>query len=177
MYGKKLKCVMPGRLMRGVKTREIPKIIAEHSLDIKVTGMIGRKAVNELYNKSKLFVYLGGGGQNDRGPLEALCCGTPIIICNPKRHHDVVCQYEGGNCISEDSMDFKSVAQKMNALFYKWTVDTKALVHRYFEAHNGIETVCLPEMKSVFDIIRRNPKPSRDALEEILNAQGAERMV
>jgi glycosyltransferase involved in cell wall biosynthesis len=177
MYGTKLKCVMPGRLMRGVNTRQIPKVIAEHSLDVKVTGMVGRKTVNELYNKSKLFVYLGGGGQNDRGPLEALRCGTPIIICNPARHHEV-CYLDGtASEVCEKHLDSKMVAQKINLVLNKRTVDTKALVHRYFEAHNGIETVCLPEMKSVFDIIRRNPKPSRDALEEILNAQGAERMV
>jgi len=177
IYRKKLKCVMPGRLMRGSKTSQIPRVIAEHNLDVKVTGMIGRKAVNELYNKSKLFVYLGGGGQNDRGPLEALRCGTPIVICNPKRHHHVVCQNPLVSCVSEDSMDFKKVADELHILLNVLKPGDKGVVHRYFEAHNGIETVCLPEMRSVFDIIRRNPKPSRDALEEILDAQGAERVV
>jgi hypothetical protein len=32
-------------------------------------------------------------------------------------------------------------------------------------------------MKSVFDVIRKNPIPNKEALEEILNAQGTERMV
>ena len=177
MYGKKLKCVMPGRRMHGKKTNEIPKVIAEHNLDIEVPGMVGRKTVNQIYSKSKLFVYLGGGGQNDRGPLEALRCGVPIIVCNPARHHECVYQDMRVSEVCEDHMDFKMVAQKINVALNKWTVNTKALVHRYFEAHNGIETVCLPEMKSIFDIIRENPKPNREAQEEILDAQEAKRMV
>jgi hypothetical protein len=130
-----------------------------------------------LYNKSKLFVYLGGGGQNDRGPLEALRTGTPIIVCNPARHHECVYLDADVSEVCESHMDFKMAAQKMNLMFYKWTVDTKAEVHRYFEANNGIETVCLPEMKSIFDVIRKNPKPNREALEKVLDAQGAKRMV
>ncbi len=177
MYGVKLKCAMPGRLMRGTNTSQIPKVIAEHSLDIKVLGMVGRKTVNQIYNKSKLFVYLGGGGQNDRGPLEALCCGTQIIICNPARHHEVCYLDPTVNAVCEKHLDFKMVAQKMNLALNKWTTNTKTLVHKYFEAQNGIETVCLPEMKSVFDVIRRNPQPSKEALQEILDAQGTKGVV
>lgn len=163
--------------MRGSKTSQIPKVIAEHNLDVKITGMVGRKAVNTLYNKSKLFVYLGGGGQNDRGPLEALRCGIPIIICNPARHHEVCYLDMTVSEVCANHMDFKMVAQKINLVLNKHTADTKTLVHKYFEACNGIETVCLPEMKSIFDIIRENPQPNREALEEILDAQGAERVV
>jgi glycosyltransferase involved in cell wall biosynthesis len=177
MYRKKLKCVMPGRLMRGVNTRQIPKVITENNLDVKVPGMVGRKIVNQIYNKSKLFVYLGGGGQNDRGPLEALCCGTPIIICNPAKHHEVCYLDSTASEVCENHMDFKMVAQKIHLVLNKRTEDMKTLVHKYFEAYNGIETVCLPEMKSVFDVIRKNPIPNKEALEEILNAQGTERMV
>jgi len=163
--------------MRGTNTSQIPKVIAEHSLDIKVLGMVGRKTVNQIYNKSKLFVYLGGGGQNDRGPLEALCCGTQIIICNPARHHEVCYLDPTVNAVCEKHLDFKMVAQKMNLALNKWTTNTKTLVHKYFEAQNGIETVCLPEMKSVFDVIRRNPQPSKEALQEILDAQGTKGVV
>lgn len=177
MYGKKLKCVMPGRLMHGRNTNEISRIIAKHNLDVKITGMVGRKTINQLYNKSKLFVYLGGGGQNDRGPLEALRCGTPIIICNPERHHDVVYQNSLVSCVFEDSLDFKKLAAKLHVFLNDTKSVDKDVVHKYFEKHNGIETVCLPEIKSVFDIIRRNPEPSVNALEEILNAQGTERVV
>jgi len=176
MYGKRLKCVLPGRSIKGVNTNQIPLVVAKHNLDVTITGMLGRKAVNEIYNKSKLFVYLGGGGQNDRGPLEALRCGTPVIVANPTRHHEVVCQHMGFSSVCVDSLDFKTVAKEMHRMLEE-PFGSREDVHEYFEASNGIETVCLPEMKLTFDIIRDNPKPSKIIQEKILNAHSPKGMV
>jgi len=168
LYSTKLKCVLPGRIMKGVHTNAIRKDITDFNLNVTFTGMVDRHKMNEIYNQSGLFVYLGGGGQNDRGPLEALSCGTPIIICNPSRHHSVVCTYDQVSCVSKDSMDWDTVAHEIGLMFEKREEDTKAQTHAYFEKENGIENVCLPEMKLIFDVIRANKKPTLKAQEEIL---------
>lgn len=166
LYGINLKCVMPGRVMHGRNTNLIKNVIRDHGLDIEATGMVNRQKVNELYNKSKLFVYLGNGGQNDRGPIEALRCGTPVIICNPKRHHYFVSQNKAVSKVTRDGSDFEQVAHDIHHMLEKWNAHTRKVVHKYFYDNNGMTTKCIPEMKRIFDVVRVSA-PSRKALEDI----------
>jgi len=85
-YLKKLKYVMPGSKRRGTKTNEMYEIVKKYRLNIEFPGMLDRNKLAKVYNQSRLFVYGGEGGQNDRSLLESLACGTDILFIKPNRH-------------------------------------------------------------------------------------------
>jgi len=60
------------------------RLVEHQKLDVAITGMVDRSALNAIYNKTSLYVHLGGGGQNDRGPIEALSCGCNVLLEPPK---------------------------------------------------------------------------------------------
>jgi glycosyltransferase involved in cell wall biosynthesis len=134
IFGENPKCIMPGSLHGGTKTSRMIEILNSNILDVTMPGMVSRSQLNKIYNRSKFFIHLGGGGQGDRGPLEAMRCGIPVIV---------------GNTTSEE------VARK---LYYKIRTYNSRLhkeVYNYFEKVNGIETVILPAMATLFGIFRK----------------------
>jgi glycosyltransferase involved in cell wall biosynthesis len=145
-----LRAVMPGRSLRGGRTSLIPKIVESEGLDLVLPGMIGRPLLCDIFNQSKLFVYLGEHGQNDRGPLEALCCGTPIIISNPRYHQKEV--YDNPYCKVVRSSDSNQVVAAMETSL-KEAPDRKAVAAHY-ESINGSKTVVLPKMSFLFKTIQ-----------------------
>ena len=86
IYGENLHCIMPGSFHHSVHTNEILDIIAKNELDVAMPGMIDRRDMRSIYSSAKLYVHLATSGQNDRGVLESLCCGTPAIIGFPNFH-------------------------------------------------------------------------------------------
>jgi glycosyltransferase involved in cell wall biosynthesis len=164
LFGINLKCVMPGRLMRGTNTSGIAPMIRDHGLNVELTGMLPRPKVNAIYNRSKLFVHLGGGGQGDRGPLEALRCGTQVLLGYPKRCHSVVCQNPAVSWVSQDATNPEEVAYEIKSMLHDFQPTDKTFISEYFENNNGIEKVCLPEMKRLFDFFRQQPKPNHELL-------------
>ena len=157
LFNVNLKCIMPGRGSRGVNTSKINDEVFNYQLDVTLPGMVSREEVCKIMNQSKLFVYLGGGGQNDRGPLEALRCGTPIIITYPPNHSPVV--YTNPQvCTVVDSDNFKLIAFDMNESLKNTSEGKRDYVASYFQSACGLNRVIIPDMKKLFDIIRDNIK-------------------
>jgi glycosyltransferase involved in cell wall biosynthesis len=162
IFGRNLRCVMPGRLMRGVETNHIIKKIEHHDLNVKVTGMIERPEVAKYMNMSRLFVYLGTVGQNDRGPLEALQCGTQVMVANMRVHHKIVYENPLHSWVCTDPLDSKTVAYEIDALLTEHVF--RASVHEYFNKVNGISNIILPEMARLFNLFKYHPEPNTKVL-------------
>jgi glycosyltransferase involved in cell wall biosynthesis len=139
-------------------------MVQQHQLDVTFPGMVDRSKINEFYNRSKLFVHMGGGGQNDRGPLEALSCGTAVLVSNQHRHHRIVYQNPTMGLICHAPDDAKSIAVDIHGMLSLWEESDKSRVNRYFEKSNGVETVILPAFERLFSLIRKNPIPNVEAL-------------
>ncbi|MEW6265761.1 MAG: glycosyltransferase [Thermodesulfobacteriota bacterium] len=86
LFGRRLRCILPGAFHHGERTSRIKSMIREHDLVVVLPGMVSRPQLCRLYNESRLFLALGSHGQGDRGPIEALACGTPVIIGFPQYH-------------------------------------------------------------------------------------------
>jgi len=166
MFGKKLKCIMPGRGNRGVNTTNIKNKVRDFHLDITFPGMVTRDVVCEIMNQSKLFMYLGGGGQNDRGPLEALRCGTPIMIANPPNHSPVVYSNPQVCGVIENSENFQLVANEMHDVLKQTSEGKREYVSSYFQSSCGLSEVIIPDMRKLFNIIRANPVPNAETLKK-----------
>jgi len=149
-----LLCVLPGAARRGVRSNQIHIEIEKHNLKIDLVGMLSRSKMNEVYNKSRLFVYLGYGGQNDRGPLEALRCGTPILIASYKRHAFFFRKNNKVVKITGDSEDFNNVAIEIYNCLHGEGNLTREETANFFEENSGVETVILPEMKGLFFLLK-----------------------
>jgi glycosyltransferase involved in cell wall biosynthesis len=151
-----LKAVMPGRSMRGGHTTQLFEIVKSEGLDVAMPGMLRRSKVCDIYNQSKIFVFLGEHGQNDRGPLEALCCGTPIIIANAKYHQAEV--HSNRFCKVVKNTDYPKVVEAIES--YLKELPLRSDVAANYEQVNGAQTVVLPKMSFVFKAIQEIGKPN-----------------
>jgi glycosyltransferase involved in cell wall biosynthesis len=162
LYNEKLRCVLPGRIMKGVYTSKIKSLISKHDLKADMPGMIPRKELNVFYNRSILYAAMGEGGQNDRGPLEALCAGTPILLSNPARHHPDANHYFE----TDYNNDPKALAQQIRRILNIPHIDecgTKVSV--YFQMRFGMHRI-MDEIGRLFKVFRDNPKTDIDALKK-----------
>jgi len=166
LYSTTPKSVLAGAFRRGAQTSNILNKVAANTLQVDIVGMLPRVKMNEIYNQSKLFIYLGYGGQNDRGPLESLRCGTPIIIASRNRHAFFFNEDHKVVKVAGDSEDFKEVARGIHHLLHT-TKDTptREETAQFFEKHSGIETVILPTTKRLFEVLGNN-KPDTKLLEK-----------
>ena len=166
LFGGDPKCVMPGRVTHGVKTNDIGVTISNARLSVHCPGMVPRKDVCRIFNESHVAVFMGQGGQNDRGPLEALQCGTPVLLASTARHCPSIWDRNEFCKVVEDPNDITNIAYELRELF-KSNKRCRKLKHRChgkFDQRNGLYTVVLPEMERLFNVIRKNPKPNVDCL-------------
>jgi len=153
LYGEKLNCILPGRKTHGTFTNGILQDILDHDLRIRMTGMVPRNEVCEILNKSKLALFLGGHGQNDRGPLEALRCGTRVIMSFPHRHHPLISSNPDVCTVINNSDDFRQIARVIKGELGSRDFSDKTSVYMYYERSFGIEQVVLPQMKKLFTML------------------------
>ena len=155
------KCIMPGRITHGVKTNDIGLTINSTRLSIDCPGMVPRKEVCMMFNESHVAVFMGQGGQNDRGPLEALQCGTPVVLAGTARHSPSIWKNNPFCTVVANPNDFTSIAKELRGVFKrnKSVKAIKAKCHDMFEKRNGLYGVILPEMERLFGILRKHPKP------------------
>lgn len=172
MFGVRLKCVMPGAIRRGVKTSNIYRKIKENSLNVVVPSMVPRKEVGALLSQSKVFVHVGSSGQGDRGPLEAIRCGCPLIIGFPQYHAPFVYEDSVVTYVSKDASNPKVLAQEIHDWLPQSNEDKRKIVFDYSEVQSGVERVTLPKMKRLFDFIREHPVADRKLLGEVVNSYG-----
>jgi len=111
---------------------------------------------------------LGYGGQNDRGALESLRCGTPIMLASYNRHafffknnDKIVRLASSPNDYNATAIEIKEYLQEASMLRKETTT--------FFEDNSGVETVILPEMKRLFGILKNNTPNNKILLEEYKN--------
>lgn len=160
-----LRAIMPGRIMRGGHTSLILKKIENSGLDVVLPGMVPRSEVCTIFNQSRVFVYLGEHGQNDRGPLEALCCGTPIIIANGRYHQHEV--HSNQFCKVVKNSDCAQVSKTIEDCLAD--PPSRKEVSDHYEQVNGSQTVVLPKMSLVFKTLQEIGKPDSAELNRRLN--------
>ena len=164
IFNENLKCIMPGALRKGVETYKMLDILKNNIVNVTMPGMVSRSQLNKIYNRSKLFVHLGGGGQGDRGPLEALRCGTPVMIGNKTRHSKTVYQNAKACTVIPINASAEDIARILYYNIATYNERARKYITNYFEETNGIETVILPEMKKLFNIFRTYPLYNKEAL-------------
>ena len=167
LFGEALKCVLPGRITHGVNSNKMSEKIKRAQIDVLQPGMVTRDKVCEYMNKSHIFVYLGQGGQNDRGPLESLQCGTPVMIASTRRHSPVVYGDSRYCTVAKDPEDFKGIAYQLKEQLdrYRHQSDIRDECHDYFGRVSGIDVI-LSDMRRLFDLIRNNPVPNIEILKK-----------
>lgn len=102
-YGKHLSAVMPGAIRHGVETNKMISKLKDLNVDF-IGRHINRKELVQIFNESKISIFFGTHGQNDRGPLESLSCGTPVIIGSPKYHTKAFQEIPWSICMNENTM-------------------------------------------------------------------------
>jgi hypothetical protein len=164
IYGEDLRLVIPGRSIGGMKTRNMFTKFLDSQPNVTMPGMIPRPQLQPIYSQSGLMTHLGGAGQNDRGPLEALCTGTPVVLQNLKWHplwmhkESIAVKH-----VPEDSGEGALAVQLRNALQTFAGVDRDAVRSFYLE-QNGLEQKTIPEMRRLFWFFRCYPKRDRKLL-------------
>lgn len=138
-YGKNLKCIMPGAPRRGVETGKIREKISNHGLDVEIVGKVSRHKLCSIFNRSRFFIHLGTHGQNDRGPIEALACGTPLIIGSPSYHSPILYENPEITFVPKDVNDLPSIAAYLRRRLPNYHIDERIRVHGYYMRYHSFE--------------------------------------
>ena len=172
--GKTLKCVLPGSTHSGGgKTRRwiTPEILK--SLNINHIGMVPRKELAKIINKSKIFCYLSGAGQGDRGPLEAMACGTPLFIGPMDRVPPVVYINRQVTHICLNPQDPISIYEDLLTWMDKVHHSSiRKVVYDHYIENNGID-VCLDFMNEIISFLNKNPKQNKAKLKDYAKSRNA----
>jgi len=167
IYQKNLKCILPGSMKyRGTQTPQIAPKINKHGLYVEMPGFVDRYELNKIYNRSKVYVYLGNSGENDRGPLEATSVGCPTILGGTTRHAPFLRSCKIGIIISKDPTNPAVVASEIHEMLAIHTEGLRQHVADHFDKYNGFDSVVIPQMARLFNIIRNNPTPNMKCLQE-----------
>lgn len=171
LFGYNLKAILPGAQRHGVRSDQIEGKIVKYGLDVKMTSMLPRnEMVYKVYNKSKMLVHLGSSGQNDRGPLEALACGLPLVIGSPDYHSPVLFEDKEVTWVPKDKDSYSGIAKDLKHLCSKWTMDWKKYVIDYYNKKCGFYDVIIPKMRPIFEFIRENRIPSKEVKRKLLRS-------
>lgn len=165
-YGTNLKAVLPGYGVRGTQTGQIDQKIIKHSLDVTRTGMLARSDLSRnIFNRSKIAMFLGTHGQGDRGPIEALACGVPVMIGSSRYHSPEVCDSR----VAFIPKDVNNI-EEITDLLYDFinNLPERRDVHQHFKETMDFYEVCFPNLSLIFEFIRENPKPTLEAKRRLL---------
>jgi len=152
-YEHKLSAVVPGGFIKCMYNKEI--LTARDNGIVDVTTHMSRQMLCELFNRSKIFIHAGPGGQNDRGVLEAMCCGLPVILTSPDRFSEFVSYTPNVKA----QPDFVDIAHWIHAVQMSPTDPVE--IKRYYQGYNGLNEVCIPKMIKLIDWINRFSGPVR----------------
>jgi len=159
-YGHNLKICLPGGFIRSWAQADILGNIHKYGLDVKVTGGVPREVLNCYMNMSKIYMHVGPGGQNDRGALEAMRVGLPIIISNPKAFAPFL--YSDTRYSTyipmEDSDAF--LAECIQHRLKNYTFSIHKEVSDYYNKNNGMR-LAVARMTELFEHIFKIGKPDR----------------
>ena len=154
-YEHKLSAVVPGGFISCMYNKEI--LQAKENGIIDITKHITRPLLCELFNRSEVFIHAGPGGQNDRGVLEAMCCGLPVILTSPDHFSEFVSSKFSYNKVAEkDPLNIAHWIRsiRMNSL-------DRAKIKQYYQEFNGLNEVCIPKMIALFNWMNQFTNPVR----------------
>jgi len=153
LTGKRLKMIMPGGFIRCAQNATILSLAKSGKVELTLPGAVSRHILNEFYNQSRLFVHAGAGGQNDRSLLEALRCGIPSIIANPKRFPPWVRVPSRALFLLEDN-EPDTIAEAIHAMLLCSDTEDTENTSSHYQWVNGLQEVCIPRMLNLMKIIR-----------------------
>lgn len=162
LFGEHLQVVIPGGFYSGTKTNAISRTIVDHGLSIKLPGMVPRGVLNQLYNQSRMYVHLGGGGQNDRGCLEAMRCGLPVLLANPPRFAPFVYANPEFCRVVKNSDDPSTVATEIHDMLQSLATNDGVFNRcaEYYEKENGSE-MAFEKIAKLFGFLKTCPIANR----------------
>ncbi len=158
IYGFSPKAVLPGGYIRSTNNQYIMDAVKNPELNIEWVGALPRPQLAHLMNRTKVFVHGGIGGQNDRGILEAACCGCEVVITNPKSVSPLI------SCVVS-SIDPEELAIKIEIA--RIVCNPKHTAEQYL-AVNGLYTNAIPHMSGVLDALVNRSVGDASALRSFL---------
>ena len=163
IYGKHLCAVLPGRGLHGTNTTTMWTELPE--LDISTPGMVDRNTMCDIYNMSRLLIHLGGAGQNDRGVLEALTCGTPVMLSQLQYHAPITYSNPRVSFVTKNADNPYELAKEVHEILAK-TDGIKDEVAQWYEAECGVDKT-VEQMRQLFEVLSH--KPDRSLCKTLLN--------
>ena len=169
IFGKSLNCILPGSISRGVHTNEIRSDIINNELIVELPGMVQRDEVRTILNKSRLLIKLGGGGQGDRGPLEALACGTEIILAETACHAPFMYQNPEVCLLTKNRINLHELSIEVRRRVNNAVLAGKkrrSNVYKYYLEKSGMNEVVLPQMSKLISILSKTAYADRTYLQK-----------
>jgi hypothetical protein len=154
-FGVKPRAILPGGFMRGISVNIIRDIIRSGDVDIEGPTNMTRQQLAWAMNRTKLFVHPGYGGQNDRGILEAMCCGCLPLIFGERHVSPTIWTYSIH--IPQDPANLACIINQSLNVYPE--VD-----HTTYKRINGLHEVAIPKMLDILEFIEANPRPDRRAV-------------
>jgi hypothetical protein len=98
--------------------------------------------------------------------LESLQCGTPVFLAGTARHCPSIWKDNQFCTVARDPNDITNLAYELKEalMMYKRCRRIRIRCSDDFEKRNGLYTVILPEMRRLFKVFRKYPKPDIDPL-------------
>jgi glycosyltransferase involved in cell wall biosynthesis len=124
-------------------------------LGVKLTilTMINDDELVTLYNKAKLLVYAPYLEPFGLVPLEAMCCGTPIVAIREGGVRESLIHNKTGILIERDEKNFAKAISDLisdDELVYKFNKNSKKIVKNYWTLNHSGERL-LNHMKRAMD--------------------------
>lgn len=162
IYGE-LRLVMPGSTRGGANTR---KMIERMSFvnNVFAPGFVERHELRKIFQESKYFLHLGAHGQNDRGPLEALACGTPVCISSPKYHAPFLSL--NGNVIKNRESP-RLLALHLHDLLRGYSPELRKNASATYHKYSSFEEVVVPKFSNLLLMMHAHGKPTPETKEKI----------
>ena len=163
-YGEKLRAVLPGGIRHGTHSSGIADRINDYELDVDRPGKVTREGLCTLLNQSRCLIVLGWHGQNDRGPLEALACGTPLFLL--KTAHRAPSLYGNQHVVStvDDPDDLDAIVLQLHDFLGQLGPTIQADTYAYHLATHGFDAHVRPRAQELFACLRELPRREPEAL-------------
>ena len=162
MYGVVPRCILPGALRSATHTNMVINRAPEFG--IEMPSMLQREDLAKVLNQSKIGVFLGSSGQNDRGPLEAMQCGCNLVIGSPAYHSPVTYTNKNVTFVPKEIDDYKAIAIALHDMLDKYGANNRYEVLEWNKKNAHADHVTFPMLERMFDMIRENPIPDPEAM-------------
>jgi hypothetical protein len=151
--------IIPGGFIRCMTNTSV--MSAARELPIQLPGHVSKLRLAEIFNQTGLYIHAGTSGQNDRSLLEALCCGVPSCVIEPRIFPSFITQAASQpfNMLAPTIFSVKpynlfSDLQKIWAKLYSLGVSDLAFrkeIRQWYLTNNGLTQVALPSFVNLLN--------------------------